>query len=62
MALAMLIGNVVLYVPGLLWLSTFFGWEKAFEYGLTPFILIDAVKLAASALLLPAAWQFMRRG
>jgi biotin transport system substrate-specific component len=62
MALAMLIGNVVLYVPGLLWLSTFFGWEKAIEYGLTPFILIDAVKLAASALLLPAAWQFMRRG
>ena len=45
MALAMLIGNVVLYVPGLLWLSTFFGWEKAIEYGLAPFILIDAVKL-----------------
>lgn len=62
MALAMLIGNVVLYVPGLLWLSTFFGWEKAIEYGLSPFVLIDAVKLAAAALLLPAAWQFMRRG
>lgn len=62
MALAMLIGNVVLYVPGLLWLSTFFGWEKAIEYGLSPFMLIDAVKLAAAALLLPAAWQFMRRG
>ena len=61
MALAMLIGNVVLYVPGLLWLSTFFGWEKAMEYGLSPFVLIDAVKLAAAALLLPAAWQFMRR-
>lgn len=61
MALAMLIGNVVLYVPGLLWLSTFFGWEKAIEYGLVPFVLIDAVKLAAAALLLPAAWQFMRR-
>jgi biotin transport system substrate-specific component len=61
MALAMLIGNVVLYVPGLLWLSTFFGWEKAIEYGLSPFMLIDAVKLAAAALLLPAAWQFMRR-
>jgi biotin transport system substrate-specific component len=62
MALAMLIGNVVLYVPGLLWLSTFFGWEKAIEYGLSPFILFDAVKLAAAALLLPAAWQFLRRG
>lgn len=62
MALAMLIGNLVLYVPGLLWLSTFFGWEKAIEYGLSPFVLIDAVKLAAAALLLPAAWQFMRRG
>jgi biotin transport system substrate-specific component len=62
MALAMLIGNVVLYVPGLLWLSNFTGWEKVFEYGLYPFVIGDAVKLAAAALLLPAAWQFMRRG
>jgi len=62
MALAMLIGNVVLYVPGLLWLSNFTGGEKVFEYGLYPFVIGDAVKLAAAALLLPAAWQFMRRG
>jgi len=61
MALAMLIGNVVLYIPGLLWLSNFTGWAKVFEYGLTPFVFIDAVKLAAAALLLPAAWQFLRR-
>ncbi len=62
MALAMLIGNVALYVPGLLWLSNFTGAEKVFEFGLYPFILVDAVKLAAAALLLPAIWQFMRRG
>lgn len=62
MALAMLIGNVVLYVPGIVWLSNFTGWEKVFEYGLYPFVIGDAVKLAAAALLLPAAWQFMRRG
>lgn len=61
MALAMLVGNVVLYVPGLLWLSTFTGAERVLEFGLYPFVLIDAVKLAAAALLLPAAWQFMRR-
>ena len=62
MALAMLIGNVVLYVPGIVWLSNFTGWEKVFDYGLYPFVIGDAVKLAAAALLLPAAWQFMRRG
>ncbi len=62
MAFAMLIGNVVLYVPGLLWLSYFTGWERVLEFGLYPFIIGDAVKLAAAALLLPAAWQFMRRG
>lgn len=61
MALAMLIGNVVLYVPGLLWLSQFTGWSDVLAYGLTPFVIGDLVKLAAAALLLPAAWQFLRR-
>jgi len=59
-AIAMLIGNILLYVPGLLWLSTFYDWEQTIAYGLTPFIVIDGIKLLVAALLLPAAWQLIR--
>jgi biotin transport system substrate-specific component len=52
----MLIASVVLYIPGLLWLSKFAG-AKTFEYGLTPFIGWDALKAVLAALLLPAAWR-----
>ena len=62
MALAMLIGNVILYVPGLLWLSQFAsGWQQTLEWGLWPFLIGDALKLALAALLFPAAWAAVRR-
>jgi biotin transport system substrate-specific component len=61
-ALAMLIGNVIIYVPGLLWLGGLFGWDKPIlEWGLTPFILGDAMKLALAAVLMPLAWKLLRR-
>ena len=60
-ALAMLIGNVLIYVPGLLWLGTLFGWDKPIlEWGLTPFVLGDLTKLALAALALPLAWTAVR--
>jgi biotin transport system substrate-specific component len=61
-ALAMLIGNVIIYVPGLLWLCSLFGWDKPIlEWGLTPFILGDAMKLTLAAVLMPLAWKLLRR-
>jgi len=73
MALAMLIGNVILYVPGLAWLHHLIGaglfrpeayatvWEQTLAWGLTPFLIGDAMKLALAALLLPAAWRLVGR-
>ncbi|MDE2842464.1 MAG: biotin transporter BioY [Chloroflexota bacterium] len=59
--LSMLAGNVVLYVPGLLWLATFAPaetrWTTTMEWGLYPFIIGDAIKLVAASLLLPVAWE-----
>ena len=59
--LAMLAGNVILYVPGLLWLSRFVAPEWAcgntLACGLYPFILGDLIKLVAASLLLPGAWE-----
>ena len=62
MALAMLLGNVLIYVPGLAWLGQLYGWDKPIlEWGLTPFLLGDAIKLALAALVLPAAWKLVGR-
>lgn len=60
-AAAMLVGNVLLYVPGLAWLTYLFGWDSAVEFGLAPFVVGDILKLLAAAVLLPVAWQLMRR-
>ena len=62
MAAAMLLGNVLIYVPGLLWLGVLYGWENPIlEWGLTRFVVGDMVKLALAALLLPAAWKLIGR-
>ncbi|MFN3762417.1 MAG: biotin transporter BioY [Anaerolineae bacterium] len=58
-ALAMLIGNLVIYLFGLPWLATFVGPEKALMMGLWPFIPGDLLKLALAALALPTAWRLV---
>ena len=60
MALAMLIGTVLIYVPGLLWLGQLYGWDKPIlAWGLTPFLIGDALKLALAAIVLPAVWKMV---
>ena len=61
-ALAMLLGNIIIYVPGLIWLGSLFGWDKPIlAWGLTPFLLGDAVKLVLAAAVMPMAWRAVRR-
>jgi biotin transport system substrate-specific component len=60
MALAMLLGNVLLYVPGLIWLGVLYGWDQPIlAWGLTPFLVGDLVKLALAALILPLVWKLV---
>ncbi|MDT2033377.1 MAG: biotin transporter BioY [Planktomarina sp.] len=60
MAAAMVLGNVIIYVPGLLWLATLYGWDQPIlTWGLTPFLMGDLVKLGLAALLLPGAWRLV---
>ncbi|ASP22402.1 biotin transporter BioY2 [Antarctobacter heliothermus] len=62
MAGAMLVGNVLIYVPGLIWLGMLYGWDKPIlEWGLTPFLLGDGIKLALAAVILPLAWKLVGR-
>lgn len=62
MAGAMLLGNVLIYVPGLIWLGMLYGWDKPIlAWGLTPFLLGDALKLALAAFTLPMIWKLVSR-
>jgi biotin transport system substrate-specific component len=57
-ALAMLAGNALIYLPGLLWLGTLLGWDQPIlAWGLTPFLLGDVLKLALVAAGLPLVWK-----
>ncbi|MEW6030755.1 MAG: biotin transporter BioY [Chloroflexota bacterium] len=56
-----LIGTVVIYLFGVAWLAVVLGsLSKAIAAGLLPFLVGDAIKLAAAALALPAAWRLVR--
>lgn len=62
MAGAMLLGNALIYVPGLIWLGVLYGWDKPIlQWGLTPFLLGDALKLLLAAAILPMVWKLVGR-
>ena len=67
-ALAMLAGNLVIYLFGLPWLAAYLAGvgneqplQAAITFGLVPFLVGDGLKLALAACLLPVAWKFMGR-
>ncbi len=60
MAFAMLLGNVLIYVPGVAWLGVLYGFDQPIlAWGLTPFLIGDALKLVLAALLVPAIWKML---
>ena len=60
MAAAMLVGNILIYVPGLIWLGMLYGWDQPIlQWGLTPFLIGDGLKLALAALLVPGLWRLV---
>ncbi len=71
MALALLVGNALIYVPGLLWLNHLVGtglfdpakyasaWDQTIAWGLTPFLIGDALKLVLAALVVPGLWKLV---
>jgi biotin transporter BioY len=59
---AMLLGNIALYIPGLLQLSFFVPQGKTLELGLYPFILGDLIKIYIASVAAPAAWLLLHWG
>lgn len=59
---AMLLGNVLVYLPGLLWLAyKIDSFDNALVFGLYPFIVGDLIKLYIAAVALPGAWALIGR-
>ena len=64
---AMALGSAVIYVLGALWMAHILnipidgGEANAIAYGVSPFLIGDALKLAIAGALLPAAWSIADR-
>ncbi len=62
-AFAMVIGNALIYIPGLLWLALVSNQSalQVVHSGFLIFLLPDAVKIALAAAMLPLAWKWVRQ-
>lgn len=59
--LTMLAGLVAIHGLGFAWLATLIGAEKAYAFGVLPFIGADLLKAGLGAALLPAGWWLIER-
>ncbi len=71
MAAAMLVGNALIYVAGLVWLEHLVAgglfepakyasaWSQTLAWGLTPYLVGDVIKLALAALIVPGLWKLV---
>ena len=59
----MAVGNLIIYAVGVSWLMNATGMDLSagLKAGMTPFLIGDAIKIAAAAGLLPAAWSLVKR-
>ena len=58
---AMLLGNLIIYICGVYWLAGLVGWDQVFQLGVYPFIPGDLLKLALAAWALPTGWKLVNR-
>ena len=56
---AVLAAEIVMLAMGFGWLSTLIGVEKAWQFGVVPFIVPDLIKVALASALAPAVWSLM---
>lgn len=59
--LAMILGEVVLYLIALPWLGAYVGMGQVLALGFFPFVVGDALKLLVAAGLLPLAWKAVKK-
>ena len=59
----MLLGELLIFAPGLIWLKIYTGasWTWTIAAGLTPFIVGEIIKIGLAGFALPSAWALVRR-
>ena len=57
--LILLIGNLAIYIVGLLWLIPFAGFDKILHIGFYPFIIGDSIKIFLAIWLFPTIWKML---
>ena len=58
--LALIIGSVLIYIPGIFWLAKLYTWNKPIlAWGLTPFLIGDALKILLATLVIPSMWRII---
>ena len=59
----MLIGELLIFAPGLIWLKIYTGasWNWTLAAGLTPFIVGEIIKIGLAGFALPSVWALVRR-
>lgn len=59
----MLLGELLIFVPGLLWLKIYTGasWSWTVAAGFTPFIVGEIIKIGLAGFALPSTWKLVRR-
>jgi len=58
---SMTLGMLVVYIFGFAWLAGLIGVEKAWTFGVQPFLVADVFKILLAAIALPLAWYLVGR-
>ena len=57
---AMALGSLVILLTGWAWLARFTTATEAFHFGVTRFLIGDALKIALAAAVLPTGWKLLK--
>jgi biotin transport system substrate-specific component len=58
---AFMAAEVVMMAMGFAWLALLIGADKAWQFGVVPFVVGDLIKVALAASLVPAVWSVLAR-
>ncbi|MDH3196253.1 MAG: biotin transporter BioY [Hyphomicrobiales bacterium] len=58
---AMVAGTALIFIFGYIWLAYLIGLQRAFQFGVLPFMEAAVFKIALAAAVLPLCWRFLAR-
>ena len=59
--ISMLIGTLLIFLCGFVWLSSLIGLEKAIQFGVLPFIWSELFKIGLATAILPTCWRCINK-